>query len=145
MTEPEHYLDTSALLPYYREEPASKAVEEFLRSLSSPVKVSRLVEAELASTLARWVRTGELDEPQAMLIEHAYLDDLREGLLNLTPMPPLAYGRARDWLLRRAVPLDTLDALHLAACHETGAELITCDEHLHRAAEQLAVCSRLLS
>lgn len=145
MTGPEHYLDTSALLPYYREAPASRAVEEFLQSLSSPVKVSRLAEAELAAALAGWVSAGELDEPQALLIENAYLEDLRAGLLDLTPVPALAYGRARDWLLKRAVPLDTLDALHLAACHETGAELVTCDEHLHKAAVQLAVRSRLLA
>ncbi|MHB0980441.1 MAG: type II toxin-antitoxin system VapC family toxin [Thermoleophilia bacterium] len=144
MAEVGRYLDTSALLPYYRQEPASDAVEAFLLSLSRPVIVSRLVEVEFASALARWVRMDELDEPQAMLIEYAYLDDLRAGLLDLTPLPPLAYRRARDWLLKRDVPLRTLDALHLAACHEAAAELITCDEQLHRAAEQLSVRSLLL-
>lgn len=144
MSETGLYLDTSALLPYYREESASEAVEAFLRSQARPVIVSRLTEAEFASALARWVRTAEIEEAHALLIEHAYLDDLHAGLLDLTPLPPPAYRRARDWLLRRDVPLRTLDALHLAACHEAGAGLITCDAQLHRAAGSLAVRSVLL-
>ncbi|GAB4249673.1 MAG: hypothetical protein Kow00129_10460 [Thermoleophilia bacterium] len=33
MAEPRFYLDTSALLPYYRAEPASEAVEDFLQAV----------------------------------------------------------------------------------------------------------------
>ncbi|MHB9150267.1 MAG: PIN domain-containing protein [Thermoleophilia bacterium] len=84
------------------------------------------------------------DEAQAMLIEHTYLDDLLAGRLDLTPLPPRACVQARDWLLRREVPLRTLDALHLAACYEMKAELVTCDRQLHRSAERLAVPSLLL-
>lgn len=144
MSDGDCYLDTSALLPYYREEPASSAVEAFLRARGQPVRVSRLVEVEFCSALARWVRACELDEAQAMLIEHTYLDDLLAGRLDLTPLPPRAYVQARDWLLRREVPLRTLDALHLAACSEMEAELVTCDRQLHRSAERLAVPSLLL-
>lgn len=144
MSDGDCYLDTSALLPYYREEPTSGAVEAFLRARGRPVRVSRLVEIEFCSALARWVRTCELDEAQAMLIEHTYLDDLLAGRLDLTPLPPRAYVQARDWLLRREVPLRTLDALHLAACCEMEAELVTCDRRLHRSAERLAVPSLLL-
>lgn len=144
MSDGDYYLDTIALLPYYREEPASEAVDGFLRAQGRPVRVSRLVEVEFCSALARWVRTCELDEAQAMLIERAYLDDLLAGRLDLTPIPPRAYVQARDWLLRRKAPLRTLDALHLAACYEMEAELVTCDRELHRSAERLAVPSRLL-
>ena len=138
------YLDTSALLPYYRHEPASDAVETFQQSREQPVPVSRLVEVEFGSALARWVRMSELDDAQAMLIEHAYLDDLRAGRFDLIPLPPQAYLQARDWLHERAVPLRTLDALHLAACRHIEAQLVTCDQQLHRSAERLGVPSLLL-
>lgn len=138
------YLDTSALLPYYRQEPASEAVEAFLRSQRRPVRVSRLVEVEFCSALARWVRMCEFDDAQAMLVEHAYLDDLRACRFELIPLPSQAYLQARDWLLGRTVALRTLDALHLAACRQAEAQLVTCDRLLHRSAERLGVASLLL-
>ncbi|MHB8870582.1 MAG: type II toxin-antitoxin system VapC family toxin [Thermoleophilia bacterium] len=138
------YLDTSALLPYYRQEPASGSVEAFLQSRKRPVQVSRLVEVEFCSALARWVRMSEFDDAQAMLVEHAYLDDLRAGRFDLVPLPPQAYVQARDWLLGRTVVLRTLDALHLAACRQMETQLVTCDQQLHRSAERFGVPSLLL-
>jgi predicted nucleic acid-binding protein len=52
------YFDTSALLPYYRQEQASEQVQALLSVQRQPVLISHLTEVEVASALARWVRTG---------------------------------------------------------------------------------------
>ena len=100
---------------------------------------------ELASALNRLLRMGELEEPEVLLIEHAYFDDLREQRFDLVAVPPLAYSRARRWLSEAQVDLRTLDALHLAACQELGGAMVTCDKALHGAALSLGVDSKLLA
>jgi predicted nucleic acid-binding protein len=69
------YLDTSALLPFYRNEPATQSVQAFLSSLDTPVTISDLTGVEFASALSRLVRTDELTEAQANLVEQAFADD----------------------------------------------------------------------
>lgn len=56
------YLDTSAILPYYREEAKSSEVERVLMSLSVHVTISDLCKVEFVSALSRWVRMGELTD-----------------------------------------------------------------------------------
>lgn len=138
------YLDTSALLPYYRAEPSSDSVEAFLQGVGRPIVLSRLADLEMTSALNRLVRMGELREPDILLIEHAYLDDLREGRFDLVPVPTRAYADARSWMREYQRDLRTLDALHLAACRLLGAVMITCDRRLHEAAVELGVECRLL-
>jgi len=45
------YADTSALLPYYRAEATSAAVESLLLAQSKPVLISDLTRVEFASAL----------------------------------------------------------------------------------------------
>ena len=68
----QYYLDTSSILPYYREEPHSRLVQDFLVSLSAPVAISHLTEVEFASALSRLVRMEEIDDAQAGIIEQAF-------------------------------------------------------------------------
>ena len=49
-----------------------RETRERLCAQSQPVLISHLTEVEVASTLARWVRMGELNEPEANRIESAY-------------------------------------------------------------------------
>lgn len=129
------YLDTSALLPYYRAEAASDAVERLLRAQAQPVWISDLVEVEFASALARWVRTGELEEPQAHRIEAAFYDDRRAGRLLTAAIGQTEFQKAREWLGSFKSALRTLDALHLACAHRHGHCLVTLDQTLLKAAE----------
>lgn len=121
------YLDTSALLPFYREEPTSAVVERLLLGQQEPVLLSRLSELEVASALARWVRLGELDEAQAGRIENAFREDLRAGRFRVVELDPGDYARAREWLLARKTSLRVLDALHLACAARLDATLVTGD------------------
>jgi predicted nucleic acid-binding protein len=133
------YLDTSALLPFYREERASAAVEGLLLAQREPVLLSRLGELEVASALARWVRLRELGEAQANQVENAFREDVRAGRFRLLDIEPGDYGRACEWLLARKTPLRVLDALHLACALRHEAELVTADAVMARAARHFGL------
>ncbi|MDN5871311.1 MAG: type II toxin-antitoxin system VapC family toxin [Nitrococcus sp.] len=136
------YLDTSALLPYYRPEPMSDAVQQLLQTVTTPVGISLLTETELASALARLVRTEELTEPQAHRIFHTFEDDMRSGLFRRMPIAAAQFKKARGWLLGRRTTLRTLDALHLACSHASGMVLLSADATLCAAAQMLGVSCR---
>lgn len=138
------YLDTSALLPYYREEPLSSAVEAFLLELSPPVLLSDLTRVEFASAVARWVRRGEISEAQAGLLEDAFWQDQQAGLYTIHELKRTHFARAERWLMDRKTSLRALDALHLACCWEQNALLVTCDSLMHGAASQFGLKSRVI-
>jgi uncharacterized protein len=133
------YLDTSALLPFYREEKASAAMERLLMAQREPVLLSRLGELEVASAIARWVRLRELGEAQANQVENTFREDVRAGRFRLLDVEPGDYVRAREWLLARKTPLRVLDALHLACALRHEAELVTADVLMARAAQHFGL------
>jgi uncharacterized protein len=133
------YLDTSALLPFYREEASSPAVERLLLAQRQPVLLSRLGELEVASALARWVRLRELAEAQANKVANTFREDLRAGRFRLLELEPGDYVRACEWLLARKTPLRVLDALHLACALRHEAELVTADAAMARSARHLGL------
>jgi predicted nucleic acid-binding protein len=144
MNEDNIYLDTSALLPYYREEPLSRLVEKLLNNTQPPVLLSDLTRVEMASAIARWARMNEIDEPQAALIENTFEQDAQSGLYLVRPLAPTHYRRAEKWLSARKTGLRTLDALHIACCWGFGAKLVTCDSVMHKAAGMLGLESMLI-
>ena len=133
------YLDTSAILPYYRQEARSDAVQELLLRQREPVLISDLTRLEFASALARWVRMGELFEPQAQRVERTFDDDVAAGRFTVRTLVPHDVERARRWLLQRTTPLRTLDALQLAGAAAVDAVLVTLDASLEQAATALGV------
>ncbi len=133
------YLDTSVLLPYYREEPLTQQVEGFLQSISPPVLISDLARVEFASAVSRWVRMSEITEAQANLVESAFLKDIESGLFLCLPLKPFHYQQAERWISGRKTSLRTLDALHLACSFFYGARIVTCDSVLYSSALILRV------
>lgn len=141
MAEHYAYFDTSVIAPLYRAEPLS-ATAERLQEQWRPV-ISLLTEVELASAVARWVRTGELDDDQATWLENAFAEDLRLEVFERTEPTDRHYWQARAWLQKRKTNLRTLDALHLAVATENGWPMITADRQLHEAAATLGFQSHL--
>ena len=135
------YADTSAVLPFYRAEPASGAIERLFLTQTEPVLISELVRVEVASALARWVRMDELTEPQANRIESAFHEDLHEGRFRLVSLEAAVFDRAMHWLLTRRTSLRTLDALHLACAEACDVPLLTLDQALREAAEFFGVAT----
>ncbi|MFO8086165.1 MAG: type II toxin-antitoxin system VapC family toxin [Desulfobacterales bacterium] len=144
MSGDDFYFDTSALLPYYREEIISPAVQTVLSQTQPPVLLSDLTRVEMASAIARWTRMKEIGEPQAALIENTFEQDIRAGLYRVHPLAPIHYQKAEKWLSARKTALRTLDAIHIACCWTLHAKLITCDHTMHDAAEMLGLESVLI-
>jgi len=138
------YADTSALLPYYRSEPASSAIESLLLEQTRPVLISDLTRVEFASALARWVRMAELTESQANRVESAFYEDVSERRFQLVAITRAHYERATHWLLMRRTGLRTLDAVHLACAEASEACLLTLDDTLFAAAQFLGVSTHEL-
>lgn len=137
------YLDTSALLAYYRRERRSDRVEALLQRQREPVLLGELVRLEFASAVARWVRTHALREGQAARLERAFDADVAAGRYAVHALRSEHVTLARRWLLSRTTALRTLDALHLATAAAEGATLVTFDVALAEAAEVHGVPSML--
>ena len=144
MSGDDYYFDTSALLPYYREENTSPEVQTVLSQIHPPVLLSDLTRVEMASAIARWARMKEIEEPQAALIENTFEQDIRLGLFRVQPLAPIHYQKTEKWLSARKTALRTLDAIHIACCWGLHAKLITCDHIMHDAAEMLGLESVLI-
>ena len=136
------YFDTSALLPYYRQELASDQVQSLLCSQLQPVLISHLTEVEVASAIARWVRMRELTEPEANRIDSAFREDVDLGRFTRCPLEPAHYRRAVHWISTRRTRLRTLDALHLACAASRQACLVSEDAVLIDAAVYLGLDAR---
>ena len=136
------YFDTSVIAPLYRPEALTEPAEA-LQQQYRPV-ISLLTEVELASTIARWVRTEEISEEHAVLAEKTFADDLRLKVFERTDLEDRHYWQARTWLQKRKTNLRTLDALHLAIAAESDWPIITADKRLHQAAASLGCPSQLV-
>ncbi|MCF6235262.1 MAG: type II toxin-antitoxin system VapC family toxin [Gammaproteobacteria bacterium] len=134
-----YYIDTSSILPYYRDETHSQLVQDFLLSLSAPVVISHLTEVEFASALSRLVRISEIDDAQAGLIEETFYADIKSGLFRRVSFTVSNFHQAIKWLSLRNTALRTLDALHLAVSYKGGFQMVTCDDILAKSANKLKV------
>ncbi len=134
-----YYIDTSALLPYYREESMSQQVQDLLISLRPPVLISDLTKVEFSSAVARWERTKEINEAQANLVQVTFIKDISSGLFVSRQIMPTHFSQAEKWLSSRQTALRTLDSLHIACSLGYNAKLVTCDAIMHRAAEILGI------
>lgn len=137
------YLDASAILPSLIEEPATALVDAYLLAAADPLVVSEFAAAEVASALSRLARTGRVtrDDAAARLADfdawRATLEDIDLTASDVR----LAHVFVRRFDLMLRAP----DALHVAICRRAGFVLVTCDQRMARAAEELGIGSRLLS
>jgi predicted nucleic acid-binding protein len=137
------YLDTSILVAYYCPEPLSEAAETMILADAQPA-VSALTEVELVSALARKIREGELSRENANRVLTEFQSHLNRFLFKRIPLERDHYSVAFHWLAQFAVPLRTLDALHLAVAAQNNIELVTADRQLLQSARKLGVRTRLL-
>ena len=137
------YLDTSVLVAYYCPEPLSTVAEKVILKARQPA-VSALTEVELVSALARKIRGRELSREHANHVLTEFQSHLNQFLFKRIPVERAHYSVAFTWLAQFAVPLRTLDALHLAVAADNHLEVITADRQLSQSARKLGVRTRLL-
>ncbi|MBW1678384.1 MAG: type II toxin-antitoxin system VapC family toxin [Deltaproteobacteria bacterium] len=94
--------------------------------------------------LPRKIRERELSRENANHVLTEFQSHLNQSLFKRIPLERHHYSVAFNWLAQFAVPLRTLDALHLAVAAQNNLELITADQRLLQSARKLGVRSRLL-
>ncbi len=137
------YVDTSVLAAYYFPEPLSALAERMLIAQPGPV-VSDLAEVELFSAAARKVRRREVTRQGASLALARFEEHLESGLYTRMAIERPHYVMARTWIGALALPLRTLDALHLAVTASHQLQLATADEALAASAKTLGLKVELL-
>ncbi len=136
------YIDTSVLVAYYCPEPGSEAAQGAVHD-GQPY-ISALTEVEFCSAVATKVRTGEMPATGADRVLAMFEQHVAAGSYRVVPLGPGQFRLARQWIGRRAVPLRTLDALHLAVAASASVPLVTADAVLARAAACFGVDCQLL-
>ena len=126
------------LVAYYCPEPLSRAAQRFLRRAQDPT-VSDLVEVEFFSALARKVRGGQITRDDAQRITGLFVTHLESGGFARMPLERSTYHTARAWLEGLAVPVRTLDALHLAVAATHEMTIATSDAALAASAAALGI------
>lgn len=132
------YLDTSVLAACYHRADFSDEANGILALARRPA-ISPLVELEMASSLARKQRSGELTTAQAYDIEDLFRMHLDQGVFTRLPLDREHFQIARQSMWASRLPLTTLDALHAAIAALDGRALTTADRRLAAAAEDLGV------
>ncbi len=134
------YFDTSALAKWYLNEPKSDQVEGYIQE-HGPVHISDLTVVEMRSLLARHRREKNINATLETQIFAAFQEDMRQRSLICHPLPSTFVAATVNILsLLPAVPLRTLDALHLAIARETMAGTVaTADRVMALGAEALGL------
>lgn len=133
------YLDTSALLKWYLQEPYSDEFSEFIRHQPG-ARISSLSVAEMRCTLARLARNREISALYAAEAAATFSAQTTAGYLNLLPVQDEYFAHATELIDNLKLPLRTLDALHLAIAHAAGCrEFATADKVQAKAARTLGL------
>jgi len=98
-----------------------------------------LIKVEFVSAIARWTKTEEINEVQAIWVENTFNKDVNAGLYVSRRVMPAHFNQAEKWLSSLKTALRTLDALNIACCWDYEAKLITCDAIMHRSAETVGI------
>jgi uncharacterized protein len=126
------YVDSSALLKRYVQEPDSEAAASLLRSDSSLLTARHTI-VEVRRSLARL-----LDEPDAAAMRAAFGQDLEA--LSIVELDSATCDSAAA--IAEVTGARTLDALHLAAAQRVGGAAVpflTCDLRQAQAARSLGL------
>jgi len=110
------YLDTSALLKWYLQEPFSEEFTYFIQDHPG-ARISSLSVTEAHYTLARLTRNREVTASFATEVLAAFSAQTAAGYLSLLPIRDEYLAHATELLDSLKQPLHTLDALHLAVAH----------------------------
>lgn len=134
------YVDTSALVKRYLQEPGSDPFDTFFLS-QAPLGISRLTIIEMRCVLARRRRANQVAPELEAQVLGAFRLDIQDGALVVAPFSEEDLTLA-DLLMDEVstVPLRTLDALHLAvARHLTASGFATADKNQAEAARLLGL------
>ena len=70
---------------------------------------------------------------------------LEQGIYTRLGVDAAHFAQARDWLASLSVPLQALDALHVAVAKMSGCTIVTADAVLAKGCTKVGVGARLIS
>jgi predicted nucleic acid-binding protein len=133
------YVDTSALLKWYLQEPYSDEFCSFIQDKPG-ARISSLTITEMHCTLARLIRAHEISAGYAAEAMAAFSAQTAAGYLVPLPVHDDYFLNATELIDTLKLPLRTLDALHLAIAHATGCEqFVTADKIQAKAARSIGL------
>ena len=132
------YLDASAFVAVFAPEPMSASILAYLERYREQLIVSTWTLTEAKSALSLKVRTGALNVSQARVVEGAMTRGAAAEFERIA-VENSAIVEAGKFLLLGGPPLRAGDALHLAIAQQVGAQLLTLDRGLARAAAHFTV------
>jgi uncharacterized protein len=127
------YADTSVLVAFVFDEPASNRLRDWFRRSTPPIIVSDLARLEFPAVVRRSARTGRLNPSEASAALASF-DRLaaRSGSLR---HDRAGFAAAEMLVQDFATKLAAADALHLASAKNAGAILATLEIRLAEAAK----------
>lgn len=129
------YLDTSAAIPMFVQEPASDAVDAWYESCPDTLVASDWVLTEFASALSIKERRGEIKAKQAQAAWKGFEAFCKAGI-RLLPVSRQAFEEAARMVRDAGSGLRSGDSLHLAIALEVGATgIATADAYLAKNAK----------
>lgn len=134
------YIDTSALVKLYIEEPDSEACEATVAGTT--LVSSRLLYCEFRSALLGKILRGKVSEGSGAKVWQEFEKGVADHKIRFVSLNDMLIQDAAELLreLHAKVPLRTLDALHLATFLSIEAgPLFTKDVRMHQAAVQLGL------
>jgi uncharacterized protein len=131
------YLDANVLIALFVPDTLSTKAAAAVAALSEPISLSDIAMLEVASSIARLVRAGELTEREAKTA----LSDfdtwaVSHGLLEIQPADVAV---ATGFVRRSGVNLHGMDALHVAMALRAGAVLLTLDAKMKGNAKKVGL------
>lgn len=132
------YVDASAIVSVVGNEATSLAVEGALNSEDVVAVVSDLAIAESSAALARNSRVRRWSGVET---ERFYrdLDTWASEAAEMVTIGPVDVQLATDFVRRDGIALRAPDAIHIAAAHRLGANILTLDSGMAHAAAALGV------
>ena len=131
------YIDTSALVKRYVQEPGSDAFDAFCELPAIERVICPLGVTELTGVLQRRVRLGQMTQRQTVAVRQRFLADVACGGWRIIDIETDVFSKANNLMATLGALLATLDALHLACALQHGApEFATADVQLATAARK---------
>lgn len=127
------YLDTNVVVPFFRPDPATAAVERWFSGAKASVAISDFGAVEFAAVLSRDVRANAISATQAKASLDKF-DIWREQGARYIAVGSNDIQQAEQLVCDFRSKLRAPDALHLAVATNAGLTLVTLDQRLADAA-----------
>jgi len=130
------YLDASALLPLFIDEPKTQRAHELLRG--NILVISDFAVAEFSSGVARRARLGEINDSGASAV-FAAVDAWTVNAAKRENLTTGDVGFAISLIRRLDLGLRAPDAINIAIARRCEAQLLTFDDKMARSARSLGL------